>query len=73
MALTESVYGAWLVALGRYQEAEPYLIERVTSRDGRLMQEHLPRARKAMAGAWGGYPQGVAPGWNAPPPVLRST
>ncbi len=27
---------------------EPYLIEKVTSRSGRLMQEHGPRARKAM-------------------------
>lgn len=27
---------------------EPYLIEKVTSRDGRVLQEHLPRAHKAM-------------------------
>ncbi len=27
---------------------EPYLIERVTSRNGRVMQEHAPRAHKAM-------------------------
>ena len=26
----------------------PYLIERVTSRNGRVMQEHMPRAHKAM-------------------------
>ncbi|MEE8524953.1 MAG: PBP1A family penicillin-binding protein [Thermoanaerobaculia bacterium] len=27
---------------------EPYLIEKVTSRNGRVMQEHAPRAHKAM-------------------------
>ncbi|MDA8018010.1 MAG: PBP1A family penicillin-binding protein [Thermoanaerobaculia bacterium] len=27
---------------------EPYLIEKITSRNGRLLEEHLPRASKAM-------------------------
>ena len=27
---------------------EPYLIEKVTSRNGRTLEEHLPRASKAM-------------------------
>ena len=28
---------------------EPYMIEKVTSRDGRLIQEHIPQARSAMS------------------------
>ena len=40
--------GAYATFVNQGIHVEPYLIERVTSREGRVLQEHLPRASKAM-------------------------
>lgn len=40
--------GAYAAFANQGVFVEPYLIEKVTSRNGRMMQEHAPRAHKAM-------------------------
>ncbi len=40
--------GAYATFVNNGIYVEPYLIERITSRDGRLIEEHLPRAHKAI-------------------------
>jgi len=69
IADTEGVYGAWLAAQGRYEEAEPYVVSAYEAvrlaRGGASIRTRQARERvEALYEAWG-MPQRAAP-WGGP-------